>query len=188
MTRPSFPLTIYYDASCPLCAAELHAIRDYDEQKRLDLIDCSSPDFRSDETEAAGITIAELMETIHARDAAGRWYRGVDVFVLAYTSVGIEGIAGLWAHPGLRPLWDRLYPWIARHRMALSRLHLHGAFGWLVRRAAQRADRQRTECGRTCGRAAGRISLAPCRCRSARRSPTPDGKRESNYRRTFRAR
>ena len=139
MSEPNYPLTIFYDASCPLCASELHALRDHDERRSLVLVDCSAEEFADASTKAAGISRADLMQCIHARDATGRWYRGVDVLALAYRTAGIESIARLWAHPRLRPLWSRVYPWIARHRMTLSRLRLHGLFGWLIRRAARRA-------------------------------------------------
>jgi len=142
MSAAPYPLTVYYDASCPLCAAELHALRDCDDRGRLRLVDCSGPGFRDPAVTAAGLDVAALMRLIHARDAGGAWYRGVDVFVLIYRAVGIETIARLWAHPWLRPLWDRLYPQVARHRQLLSRLGLHPGFGWYLRRAARRAARQ----------------------------------------------
>ena len=41
----TFPLTIYYDASCPLCRKEMHTLRDYDRRTQLPLVDCSAPDF-----------------------------------------------------------------------------------------------------------------------------------------------
>jgi predicted DCC family thiol-disulfide oxidoreductase YuxK len=147
MKEPRYPLTIFYDRSCPLCSQELHAIRDYDREDRLRLIDCSPPAFHDEAAAAAGVPAFDLMHQIHARDAAGRWYRGVDVFILAYRAAGIEALARLWAYPRLRPLWDRLYLWIAKHRRILSRLHLNAAFGLLVRRAARRAQRRIGACG-----------------------------------------
>lgn len=82
---------------------------------------------------------ASNLTLIHARDADGRWFIGLDVFVLAYRAVGIESVAGLWSNRLPRPFWDRVYPWIARHRMALSKIGFTAAFGWLVERAARRA-------------------------------------------------
>lgn len=139
-----FPLTIYYDARCPLCRAEMHALRDHDDAQRLHLVDCSPADFDDAEVRRAGFSVRALMDLIHARDAEGRWFIGMDVFVLAYDAVGIGEMARLWAHPRLRPLWDRLYPWIARHRMGLSRLGFTAAFDafvrWMARRAQARAQ------------------------------------------------
>lgn len=139
MKEPTYPLTIFYDRSCPLCAEELHAIRDYDHDDRLRLLDCSPPGFYNDAAAEAGVSAFDLMHQIHARDAAGRWYRGIDVFVIAYRAAGIEALARLWAWPRLRPVWDRVYMWVARNRHWLSRLHLNAPFGWLVRRMAGRA-------------------------------------------------
>ena len=152
MNASRYPLTIYYDASCPLCAAEMHALRDEDTACRLRLVDCSAPGFDDTALAAAGFPRAELMRRIHAHDAAGEWYSGVDVFVLAYRGAGIEPVARAFAHPWLRPVWNRVYPWIAHHRMSLSRLHMTGILAWFVRRAARRANSRTSRCVReSCG-------------------------------------
>ena len=142
----AWPLVIYYDASCPLCREEMHALTSHDNEHRLRLVDASSHAFDDADTRAVGLTTAELMRLIHARDAEGRWYRGVEVFELAYGAAGLVGIARLWGHPRLRPLWDRLYPWIARYRQPLSRLRLNRLYGALVRRAAIRAQHRAAAC------------------------------------------
>lgn len=128
------PLTVYFDGSCPLCTAEVSALKVHDRDDALQLVDCASPGFTDHHLQAAGIANADLLRMIHARDGDGRWLKGVDVFVAMYRIAGLHAIARLWAHPWLRPLWDRAYPWIARHRMALSRLGLERVYGWLVRR------------------------------------------------------
>lgn len=142
----AWPLVIYYDASCPLCREEMHALAEFDHGGRLQLRDASVPDFQDADLQSAGIRLPELMRLIHARDAAGRWYRGVEVFELAYGAAGLHGIAAVWANPRLRPLWDRIYPWVARFRQPLSKLHLNRPYGWLVRRAAARAQRKAAAC------------------------------------------
>lgn len=142
-----YPVTVYFDASCPLCRAELTALKAHDREDRLCLHDCSATDFRDGDVERAGLTRADLMRAIHARDQAGRWFVGIDVFVLAYRAGGIEWLARLWASPRLRPLWDRLYPWVARHRMGLSRLGVSAAFNFVLRRIAARAQRRSEGCG-----------------------------------------
>jgi predicted DCC family thiol-disulfide oxidoreductase YuxK len=139
-------LTIWYDASCPLCATEMHALQSFSEAGRLRLLDCSAADFDEAETAAAGFSRSDLMRAIVARDAAGRWLHGVDVFEAAYRIAGLESVARMWGNRWLRPIWDRTYPWVARHRMLLSRLHLNAAFGWMVARAARRAQRRAQAC------------------------------------------
>lgn len=143
-------MVVYYDASCPLCRAEIGALAEVDASAALQWVDCSAPDFEDAAARAAGIDRAALMAALHARDAAGRWHVGVDAFVAIYRAVGIESVARLWGHPWLKPLWVRLYPWIARHRQRLSRLGLTGTFEWWVRREARRAAAARCAADR-CG-------------------------------------
>ncbi|MGH8617021.1 MAG: thiol-disulfide oxidoreductase DCC family protein [Burkholderiales bacterium] len=140
-----FPLTVYYDVSCPLCANEMHALKAADDEDRLMLVDCSSPAFDDTPFAADGITREAMGRLIHARDAAGRWLIGVAVFEAAYGAVGFAGLARLWGHAWLRPLWDRLYPWVARHRQGLSRLGVQHLFRGLARRASLRAASARCD-------------------------------------------
>ena len=148
MTTPAatYPLPIFYDASCRLCRKEMHALKEYDAQDRLRLIDCSSADFHDASAEQANISTANMLLLIHARDDSGRWIIGVDVFVLAYRAAGIETVAGFFAFRPLRPFLNRLYPWIARNRMSLSRLGVTDAFEFFVRRAAKRAQKRAQSC------------------------------------------
>ena len=92
-----YPLTVFYDASCPLCAGEMRALKSRDQDGKLQLVDCSAADF--DESVLAGVAIRrhDLMALIHARDAHGRWYVGVDALEQAYAAAGREALAGFWA-------------------------------------------------------------------------------------------
>jgi predicted DCC family thiol-disulfide oxidoreductase YuxK len=112
------PLTVYYDKSCPLCRTEVEGLAAHAPSMRL--VDCSAPGF----TEAGGVPREAMMSRIHARDAQGRWLRGMDVFAAIYGAAGFRRAARLYGSRALRPLFDRLYPWIADHRQALSRLGL----------------------------------------------------------------
>lgn len=142
----TYPLTIFYDASCPLCRKEMLALKEYDAQDRLHLVDCSSAVFHDAAAAQANISTADMLRLIHARDADGRWMVGVDVFVLAYRAAGIEAVAGFFEFRPFRPFLSRLYPWIARNRMTLSRLGVTDAFEFFVRRAARRAQRRAQAC------------------------------------------
>jgi predicted DCC family thiol-disulfide oxidoreductase YuxK len=131
-------LTVFYDASCPLCASEMHALRDLDTAGRIELVDCSAPEFSDEAFRAEGVTRSSLMRRIHARDAHGRWRTGIDAFEAVYRTAGLEAVAQMWASPRWRPLFERLYPWIARYRQLLSRLGMHHLVRRLIRGAANR--------------------------------------------------
>jgi predicted DCC family thiol-disulfide oxidoreductase YuxK len=122
MATMLYPLTIFYDASCPLCASEMQKLKKLDRESRLELVDCSAPDFDDTVLAGVGITRADLMARIHARDAHGRWLVALDAIEAAYRAVGLERAADLWGSPHLRPLLDPLYRWVASRRQALSRL------------------------------------------------------------------
>lgn len=123
-TQAEFPLRIYYDASCPMCRSELHGLKSRDDADALELVDCSASGFTDVDLDAAGIPVDTAMNRIHARDAQGRWYDGVEVFELAYGAAGMTRTAKILGHPRLRPVLDRLYPVIGRNRGWLARLGL----------------------------------------------------------------
>jgi predicted DCC family thiol-disulfide oxidoreductase YuxK len=103
-----YPLTLFYDASCPLCASEMQALKARDQEGRLELVDCSAHDF--DETVLAGTCIdrADLMARMHARDAHGRWLVALDALEAAYRAVGLERAAHLFGEIGLHKVVRRL--------------------------------------------------------------------------------
>ncbi len=142
----TYPMRIYYDASCPLCRTEITALKQYDANKRLEIVDCSPENFTDEFADKAGYRRAKMMRLIHARDAAGQWLIGVSVFEAAYGATGIIGMQKMWANPILRPVWDRIYPWIADNGMFLSKLGITKLFGWLVTRAAKKANAKSQAC------------------------------------------
>lgn len=121
--RPvQYPLTVFYDASCPMCASEMHALKARDSESRLALVDCSAPQFDEDALLGDGIRRRDLMQLLHARDAHGRWFVGVEVFELAYGAAGLTALSRFWGSARLRPWLLRIYPWVARNRQIISRL------------------------------------------------------------------
>ena len=141
-----FPLTIYFDASCALCNSEMQNIKLRDSDNALNLIDCSSPDFDDSPFQAEGITREAMMNCLHAQDAHGTWLKGVAAFEVIYRTVGMDSIAKFWGHPLTRPLAERAYPWVVRHRHFLSALGLHKLFGLWSRQAARLSNRRSQAC------------------------------------------
>jgi predicted DCC family thiol-disulfide oxidoreductase YuxK len=130
--RVGYPLTVYYDASCPMCAGEMHSLKDLDAHGRIVLVDCSAPGFRDDALQADGISREAPMRLIHARDANGRWLIGIDCFEAVYRAAGLGRAARVWGSPRLRRALVAIYPWIARHRQLLSRLGINAAIRYLI--------------------------------------------------------
>lgn len=117
-----FPLTIYYDASCPLCASEMHTIKETDFENKLILVDCSNQAFN--EPAFCPATKEAMLERIHAQDSAGQWIKGVDVFAAAYGVAGFSGLSAFWGSKVFRPVLSRAYPFIADNRHWLSKTPL----------------------------------------------------------------
>lgn len=138
MNAVQYPLTIFFDGSCPLCTREIALLTKFDDQQQLRVVDCSATDFAPVEGHAR----EAMMALIHARDEAGTWLIGAPVFAAAYRATGFASIASLWGSPRLQPMWSVVYPWIARNRMWLSRLGAIDAMTWLLHRLHARAAKK----------------------------------------------
>jgi predicted DCC family thiol-disulfide oxidoreductase YuxK len=112
MDNGLYPLTLYYDASCPLCRREMNFLRARDRHCRLRLIDVSAADFANDTRRP----VTKLMARMHARRGDGTLVAGVEVFRLAYEAVDLGWIVLPLRSPLLAPLLDRLYTLVARNR------------------------------------------------------------------------
>ncbi len=130
----TYPLTIYYDASCPLCAAEMHTIKATDFDNKLILVDCSANNFS--EPAFCPSNKTAMMERIHAVDAAGTWIKGVDVFALAYAAGGFTKLGQFWGNKTLKPILTKAYPLIADNRHWLSKTPLPYVLNRLLRLCA----------------------------------------------------
>ena len=118
MNAATYPLTLYYDAACPVCALEMDHLRERDAERRLRFVDISAPGF---DAAALGVRFADLDAAIHAQRPDGSWLSGVQVLRLAYEAVGL---GWAWKPVGwapLRPLAESGYRLFARHRHRISR-------------------------------------------------------------------
>ena len=135
--RVAYPLTLYYDGSCRLCSAEIHHLKSRDAASRLALIDCSPDNFTGGPAPRQA-----LMNAIHAVDAAGQLYVGIDTFRAAYAAAGLPWVRTMLCLPVLSGMARRAYPVLVRNRYRLP--------GWLIgplfERAARRAQRLTTAC------------------------------------------
>lgn len=116
-----FPLTVFYDGSCPVCSREISYYRGLSRDGRLDFIDISAPSF---DAAKWGLDQAALMKAMHVKDAAGSLYLGVDAFRALW--LGLPGLryrrlSQLLGLPGLHLLAVLGYRVFARFRHLLSR-------------------------------------------------------------------
>lgn len=108
-----YPLTIYYDSSCPLCNQEMSRLKQRDQHNHLHLIDCASPDFSPPDNAPSG---ASMMQLLHAQTPDGQWVIGVPAFQMAYAGVGFGFVSDWLERPLISRMMKKLYPVIARNR------------------------------------------------------------------------
>lgn len=134
MNKKIYPLTLYYDASCPLCNLEMTNLMRRNEKGLLKFVNISAPTFEEQE---AGIAKIDLMRVLHARQADGTIIHGVLPIQLAYAAVGLTWLTRLTDSPVLGPLIEWIYPHVAKHRQAISRA-LARPIEWLTIHRARR--------------------------------------------------
>jgi predicted DCC family thiol-disulfide oxidoreductase YuxK len=135
----TYPLTLLYEEACPLCKLEIDNLKARNDKELLRFVDISAADF---DPEPYGVPLIDMLEAIHAVKADGSLIRGVEVFRLAYSAVGLGLLAAPTGWPLLKPLFDYGYVHLARNRHRLST-----RFAWLLSEIdARRADRQSRRC------------------------------------------
>ena len=118
MNPTLYPLTLLYDAACPVCSLEMDHLRTRDRHGALRFVDVSVEGF---DPAAYGSSLAALNAEIHAIRADGGVVRGVEVLRLAYDAVGLGWVLRATGWPALRPAFDIAYRVFARHRLPISR-------------------------------------------------------------------
>jgi len=148
MDHSIYPLTLFYDAGCPVCSLEMDHLRERSRDGRLVFVDISAPGF---DAAAHGVSLAAMDAEIHGRAADGRWLRGVEVLRLAYEAAGLGWVLRPTGWPALRPLADAGYRIFARHRRSLSRAAAPLIEAVRAARARRLAERMRDCRSGACG-------------------------------------
>ena len=124
MKVPRFPLKVFYDGSCIVCAAEIELYLRKDRGDRLVAIDISSPDF---EPAPYRISLAEFMHQLYAIDQDGQVFKGIDSFWAIWQAFPTSTIYGIMGRVIQLPLVNRLarigYWLFARVRPYLPKRH-----------------------------------------------------------------
>ena len=120
--KPAYPLQIFYDGSCSVCAAEMEIYRRKGQEDRLQFVDISAPEF---DPAPFGITLNEFMYEMHAIDPENRVYRGVEAFRAIWqafpTSTRYGLLGALVTLPGVHLLARLAYWSFARTRRYLPK-------------------------------------------------------------------
>lgn len=131
---PDWPLTLYYDGDCPLCAREIRWLRQHASAQRLRLVDISQTDFHP---ASIGKTRQALQNRLHAHFADGQWLTGLDATLWSWRAAGLGRWATPLTWPALRPLLELAYRLFCRLRPHLD---------WLPHPdASQRCRKQQCE-------------------------------------------
>lgn len=72
----AYPLTIFYDGACGVCSTEIRHYRSIADE-RVRFVDIAANDF---DAGAFGKTIDDFQKQLHARDAGGQFFTGVEAF------------------------------------------------------------------------------------------------------------
>jgi predicted DCC family thiol-disulfide oxidoreductase YuxK len=119
---PKFPLRVYYDGSCIICATEIEHYRRMDHAGHLILVDISARDF---DPASLGITQEEFMYQMHVIDQSGKVYRNIDAFWAIWQACPASTLHGLLGTlinlPLVNPVARLCYKGFARIRKYLPK-------------------------------------------------------------------
>ncbi|WP_281646184.1 DUF393 domain-containing protein [Parendozoicomonas sp. Alg238-R29] len=114
----SFPVTLFYDGSCPICMKEINWLYKKDKDQRLHMIDISRGGFSEEYPEMDPEALDRL---IHARLGDGRMVTGVDATLAAWEAVNLGSWIAPLRWPLLRSIADLGYRIFANNRHSLAR-------------------------------------------------------------------
>ena len=124
MRAPRFPLNVFYDGSCIVCATEIEHYLKKDRGEKLVAIDISSPDF---DPAPYQISFTDFMLELHAIDQDGQIFKGIDSFWAIWQAFPASTIYGIMGRVIQLPVANRCarigYWLFARVRPYLPKRH-----------------------------------------------------------------
>lgn len=109
--------TVFYDGNCPLCAAEMTLLANYDHHSRLCLEDIHARDFSQ---RYPNIDLQAANQILHGQTPDGTLVYGLDVTVTAWGLVGKKPWLKVLRWPLVRWFADKAYLFFAKHRMGFA--------------------------------------------------------------------
>jgi predicted DCC family thiol-disulfide oxidoreductase YuxK len=124
LKKPHFPIQVFYDGSCSVCAGEIEHYLRQDHGGRLVAVDISSPEF---DPAPFHISLDRFMHEMHVIDDSGKIYRGVEAFWAIWQAFPASPLYGLMATvvnvPVINPFARLVYKGFARIRSYLPKRH-----------------------------------------------------------------
>ena len=134
-----YPLTLLYDASCPVCKLEMDNLRERDQLNKLNFVDASAPGFDAGKY---GVNLTEVMRVIHGIKPDGTVVTGVETIHLAYRAAGLGWLTAASNLPILKPICNWAYEQLAKNRHRVSEVFADV----IIRIAARRAEKRSRAC------------------------------------------
>ena len=119
MKQFQFPLTLFFDSTCPLCAAEMRQLAELDSESRLQFEDIYAEDFQS---RFPHIDPVAADRFLHAEYADGTMVYSLDVTYAAWSAVNKKKWLAVLRWPVIRWFADIGYRVFARNRYTISYL------------------------------------------------------------------
>jgi len=128
-------LTLFYDAACPLCRAEIEYLSRNNRRGLLAFVDINSERYQP---EVVGVSCEQALAAMYGQFADGTLISGVEVFAAAYAHADLKLLAWLFSRKAMRPILNWSYRLFAKNRHAISKLF--GPFAlWLVKVTKQKS-------------------------------------------------
>ncbi|WP_332403219.1 DUF393 domain-containing protein [Vibrio metschnikovii] len=109
-------LTLFYDATCPLCVKEMDTLKRLDKNQALKMVDIYSEEISA----YPQIDIKQAGTILHALDESQQLILGLDAVHRAWQLVGKGWIYAPLRWRLIKPLADKAYLYFAKHRYRFS--------------------------------------------------------------------
>ncbi len=109
-------LTIFYDGNCPLCLAEIHVLKNNNQQQLLRFINLHDENLVD-----SSINCATALQVIHAQFENGKVIKGPIVFAEAYKRSDLTVMKWFFSFKLFQQIYAMLYVYFAQYRLQISK-------------------------------------------------------------------
>ena len=111
-------IEVYYDGKCGLCSKEINHYKKIAPAGVFEWKDVTEPQYAAELMEE-GISLADGLRSLHAKDSNNALHKGVDAFILIWNNLGKWKVLGFFASlPGIRQIGQFIYRKFADWRFA----------------------------------------------------------------------